>query len=157
MKCILVDIQTSKSLLNVHISKETLNINVNNNSNVSTIKTEQQVSTIHISDISSPTKLHFQTFKIKANCIKIQDILIPKFSSNTILARVLTSNNPTVDITVTHPANIYIVNKGFNIYPTILKNCIIESIIIQIPYIFINYLGETTNIEVKSTTTWEIK
>ena len=157
MKCILVDIQTSKSLLNVHISKETLNINVNNNSNVSTIKTEQQVSTIHISDISSATKLHFQTFKIKANCIKIQDILIPKFSSNTILARVLTSNNPTVDITVTHPANIYIVNKGFNIYPTILKNCIIESIIIQIPYIFINYLGETTNIEVKSTTTWEIK
>ena len=157
MKFILVDIQTSKSLLNVHISKETLNINVNNNSNVSTIKTESQTHTIHISNIPSSTKLHFQTFKIKANCIKIQDILIPKFNSSTILAKVLTSNNPTVDITFTHPANIYIVNKGFNIYPTILKNCIIESIIIQIPYIFINYLGETTNIEVKSTTTWEIK
>lgn len=156
MKCVLVDIKVSRIQLKVHIDTDKPKINISNDTNISSISVQKQNFNVQINALPSTTKAHFSISPIKAHCTKIGNILKPIVNTNIFNIKVTTYKSFTANIVAQNPIKIGILNKSFNINLIVLKRCIIDSIIIQVPYIFINYLGDTVDVEVKSTTTWRI-
>lgn len=157
MKCVLVDIKVSRIQLKVHIDTDKPKINISNDTNISSISVQKQDFNVQINALPSTTKAHFSISPIKVHCTKIGNTLKSTVSTNVFNTKITTYSSFTATIIAQNPIKINILNKSFNINLTVLKRCIIDSIIIQFPYIFINYLGDTVDVEVKSTTTWRIE
>lgn len=156
MKCILVNIQIygnnlkaniGSKLLKAAISTRTQNVYIHNTSNINT----------WIIPYSNITKAHFNFTTIQPICTNIASDIKAKFSiKNSLRTNIKYSSRFKLSITKQKLFNINIVHsKCFN--TTITKACILNSIIVKVPSVFINYLGDDVLVEVISTTTWNIK
>lgn len=156
MKCILVNIQIygnnlkaniDSKLLKAAISTRTQNVYIHNTSNINT----------WIIPYSNITKAHFNFTTIQPICANIASDIKAKFSiKDNLRTNIKYSSRFKLSITKQKLFNINIVHsKCFN--TTITKACILNSIIVKVPSVFINYLGDDVLVEVISTTTWDIK
>ena len=156
MKCVLVNIQIYENNLKANIDSKKLNAIISTNTQQIYIQNASKINA-QVIPYSNITKAHFNFTTIQPVCTNIIFSIKAKFNiKDKIRTNIKYSSRFKLSITKQKLFNINIVHsKCFN--TTISKDCILNSIIVKVPSIFINYLGDEVLVEVISTTTWDIK